>query len=165
MKATGLDGLTASNLIRLCKDDAAVENMRKTFEEWFNGDISAYVKKTRIVMLAKKEPENDKVPVFPKVGEVRSIAIANNVGKLFEKVMLRKIEEDAGPDFFHHSQAGFRKGKSTLTLVQKLLSKLHRFSQTIRRELDTRPRIRRALRPIRGVAFIDFRRAFDSVNR
>lgn len=81
----------------------------------------------------------------------RGIALMNHIGKIFTNILRARLEEWAErTNIIPESQAGFRKGRGCLDNLFTLQSTIQL-------------RISNASNPV-FVLFIDFRRAFDSVN-
>ena len=86
-KATGIDGLKDVQIKVLTRFEKFSEKMRAQFEEWLNGkNLPQYLITARTVFLSKDGTQ------YPKEGEVRIIAILPALMKLYELVLLQKIE-------------------------------------------------------------------------
>ena len=100
---------------------------------------------------------------FPRVPNIRTIAITSPLLKLFEKIFLKKLNEDLlDKQVIHEKQRGFQAGKSTLTNI-------HELAEIFRREKQRQKDLRRQKVPLARrertfVAFIDIRKAFDTTN-
>ena len=86
-KATGIDGLKDSQIKALSRIEKFAEKMRSQFEDWINGkNLPPYLSTARTVFLSK-----DGTP-YPKEGDVRIIAILPALMKLYELIVLQKLE-------------------------------------------------------------------------
>ena len=108
-------------------------------------------------MLSKEKTE------FPEVGNVRTISVLPAVFKVFERIVLNRLKEELSSNPLHPAQTGFTEGKSTMHNVHELTSLV----QTARNyALEQRRTVKEvSKRSWQFVAFIDLRKAFDSVNR
>ena len=117
--------MKAHQLIKLGQDNATVKKLTSTFNEWANNGAPAYIKRARVVFLSKEAGP------FVSIGGTRQLAILPLVGKLYEKILLKMVNDHIGEDFFHPAQAAFRKGYSTLTNVKKLLVKMQTMKEQV----------------------------------
>ena len=86
-KATGIDGLKDVQIKALSRFEKFAEKMRSQFEDWLNGkNLPAYLTTARTVFLSKDGTQ------YPKEGDVRIIAILPALMKLYELVLLQKLE-------------------------------------------------------------------------
>jgi len=87
---------------------------------------------------------------FPKLTDIRPIAITTLPQKLIEHVLLEKLERDLG-NTISQAQFGFRPKKETLMHVLGLIDRLksHR---------DSKPK-----RFKHNLVFVDFSAAFDAI--
>jgi len=88
---------------------------------------------------------------YPKINEIRPIAITTLPQKIIEHILLEKLESEFG-ESISRAQFGFRPRKETLMHIIRLIDRL----QTIR-ELKSK-RFKHCL------VFIDFSTAFDSID-
>ena len=100
---------------------------------------------TRLMLLSKTGSK------FPKVTEIRPIAITTLPQKVIEHVLLGRLELEFG-DKISNAQFGFRPRMETLMHILRLIDKL----QSIR---DSKPK-----RFKHCLVFIDFSTAFDSID-
>ena len=96
--------------------NALVNKLHCSYNDWANrGFAPQYVKSARMFMLSKTSSAK------PPLGEVRSIAIMTQVGKVYQKLLLSHLTKTIQDQHtLHPSQAGFMQQKSTLTNVYKL---------------------------------------------
>ena len=89
-KAIGTDGLPDYVLKQNNRQEMLTEKLKTVFESWLNGhEIPKYVKTTRIVALSKEENNP-----YPEVGKIRTIAVSSAVTKLYEKIILQKLQPE-----------------------------------------------------------------------
>ena len=63
---------------------------------------------------------------FPSVGNIRTIAILPLISKLYERVILSKLQKEIkDKSLIHYTQCGFREGKSTLHNLKRLIEMLN----------------------------------------
>ena len=142
MKSSGIDKLSA----RVCKDAFLV--LSDKLLHIFNHSLAANVfpsrwKYAKVVPLFKGGERND-------VSNYRPVSLLPLPGKLLEKIVHSRITSFLnGQNFLSQDQGGFRKGFSTLATVADLTDDL--FNQ-INQGMTTL------------AAFIDLRKAFDTVN-
>lgn len=49
----------------------------------------------------------------------RPLSMVNTIGKMFERVLKRRLEAHLGPEGLSENQNGFRRGKSTIWMPSK----------------------------------------------
>lgn len=141
-KACGIDGI----VVEFWKNAPNLVNaIRRVLDTSFN--LAIYPDEWKVSVI---------VPVFKNKGNMsspdcyRGIALIPSLGKGFSSVICTRLEKWAEMnDFFIKTQSGFRKGRSCIDNIFML--------DTLVRKYVNDGRL--------YTAFIDFRKAFDSVNR
>ena len=142
MKSSGIDKLSA----RICKDAFLV--LADKLLHIFNCSLSLSIfpekwKSAKVVPLYKGGERND-------VSNYRPVSLLPLPGKLLEKIVHSRISSFLNDHkFLSQNQGGFRKGFSTLATVADLTDDLYR-------------QINQGMTTL--AAFIDLRKAFDTVN-
>jgi hypothetical protein len=151
-KATGVDGLPAefiSHATMRCEDGVVVNvltpHITCLFNKVLHGNYPTAWASCAVV------------PVFKGKGDAtvmdnyRGIAVGNALAKLYSLVLLARLDDWAEAGRWRaHGQAGFRAGRGTLDNIFILNHVIEKSRQ------DRKPVF---------TAFIDFRKAYDSVNR
>ena len=87
-RACGIDGCSSRLLKNQQREQLLATKLCKVFNVWATGvNLPQYINTARIIMLSK---ENN---VFPQYGKVRTIAIAPTLTKVYEKVILKRLNE------------------------------------------------------------------------
>jgi hypothetical protein len=156
-KAIGLDGLKDTQ-IKLNKE-TLVPVLTKRFNEWIKaGKAPDYITNARVVSLSKEST------AYPSVGNIRTIAISPAITKLYEKAIYPHLMAVIkSKSLVHLHQRGFMPGCGTAQNIVDLIEVI-KLAQT-KCETDRRNKIKVNKRAQQSVLFIDFKRAFDSVDR
>ena len=86
-KATGVDGLGDKRLRLILEDVTIFNKTLSAFNIWANDNyIPKYLNTVRIIGLSK-----DGTNPTPEVGKIRLIAIGNAVEKLYQTILLNKL--------------------------------------------------------------------------
>ena len=133
----------------------------RSFNSWITDlRIPAYTKVAKIIPLSKDENNSP----FPKLGDVRTIAVAPAITKLFELCILQKLRaEIADKSLIHTNQRGFVLEKSCEDNIVDLLQIMN-----TAKDLEQAYRvanIRNHQREKTYLVFIDLKKAFDKVPR
>ena len=146
-KATGIDGISAEIMKFLIKD----AEIRRYAVKCFNNAIREKINEDWLISKTKMLPKNKR----PKILEFRPIAVTVNSSKILCSIMREKIEEHLKERRVkYENQYGFtKKGRPdhclyTLDYIA---------TRTYRKKY-------RKVKPL-FYAFIDFRKAYDSINR
>lgn len=113
-KAPGIDGITAE-MLKLFG-----ENRMDIIEKVINGELMKNEfdddwKIARLVLIPKPGKQ------IEHVGSYRPLCIISTLGKLYEKLIVeRLIKETEEKKVLTEHQFGFRKGKSTITALEKI---------------------------------------------
>jgi ribonuclease HI len=140
--AVGLDGISYQLLCHLPL--TWLELLHSFFHYcWNKGTIPSFWKQSVVVPIHKQgKPKS-------VVGSYRPIALTSNVSKLFEKIILQRLNYYCEKNnILPKEQAGFRKGRCTLDHLVKL-------SSQIKKQFAHRKSIL--------ATFFDVKRAYDSV--
>ncbi|HRP36755.1 MAG TPA: reverse transcriptase domain-containing protein [Candidatus Dojkabacteria bacterium] len=100
---------------------------------------------TRLMLLSKSGT------LYPRLREIRPIAVTTAVQKIIEHVILGKLEAEMGSSI-SETQFGFRKQKETSMHVLRLLDRLKTFKETKMKRFTNH------------LVFIDFSNAFDAID-
>jgi len=101
---------------------------------------------------------------YPKVGDIRTIAILPSITKVYELAILARINNHISANgIIHKHQRGFTAGCSTTTNIEHVLTRATELKETQR--IMAASKIPRIQRSKSGFFFIDFKKAFDSVPR
>ena len=88
-KAIGVDGLADFLLRDKERRSMLVDKLYPTFNQWINGkELPPYLKRTRVIALSK-EQDNP----YPKMGKIRTIAVAPALMKVYEKTLCKKLNK------------------------------------------------------------------------
>ena len=131
------------------------------FNQWAAGNkLPKYLNKATIIPLSKDANS----PLFPRVGDVRTIAVIPSLAKMFEICILNRLKDWIGENnILHHNQRGFTAGRGC---DDNLLDILEIFQAAKRKEQDARERkIKNKVRVKTFLLFIDLRKAFDRIPR
>ena len=122
-KATGMDGLKDVMIKALVKHQAFKTKLRLQMQNWLNGEsVPAYLTTARTIFLSKEDTP------YPSEGNVRIIAILPALTKLYELVLLEKLnKETARLHLVHENQRGFVAGKSTLHNIHDVVRLIKNF--------------------------------------
>ena len=118
------------------------------------------MKTAKTIFLSKDENGSQ----FPKVGDVRIIAVLPAITKLYELVLHEKLLADINARApLHPHQRGFVAGKGCLNNLADVLHVMQEaqkdISQAIQLKIPPKKRCNHYL------LFIDLRKAFDSISR
>ena len=94
-----------------------IPKLTRAFSLWNCTGLPTYVKTARIIALSQEGSK------FPDVENIRTIAILPAMMKIYEKVVIKRLQailKIAGD--FHHSQGGFVEKRSTAQNIEALLS-------------------------------------------
>ena len=157
-KATGLDQLPVQLLKQPHLRELVLERCRASFNDWVNASkVPSYCKEAKVFALSKEETD------FPRYGNVRTISVLPGVYKVFEKVVLKRLQEHLQEHPLNEAQCGFTPGRSTLHNVDQLVSLITRAKDYARAERRRTKKV--ASRNRQFVVFVDLKKAFDSVDR
>ena len=108
-KAVGPDLLKDTQLCLAKEDDLIVARLTNELYRWYVAGTPSYVKRARIVTLSKTTSQ------YPPVGQVRPIAILPAITKLYEQIIMCRLQKELSQldTPLHPRQRGFTKGKST----------------------------------------------------
>lgn len=117
-----------------------------------------YLKKARVVALSKDDTK------FPTVGNIRPIAVLPSLMKLFEQVVLTRLQDELNrTQPISKFQNGFKPNRG---IFHNISTVGHFLQQAIKQaEQDIRNKIKPKRRNHQFVLFMDLRKAFDSVLR
>lgn len=101
---------------------------------------------------------------FPKVGQVRTLAVSSPLLKLYEHILHCRLKEEVKTlDVLHHLQRGFTEGYSCSDNLVDLLNLIVELKEKERRyRLDGVPKRSRTKSYL---LFMDLAKAFDKINR
>ena len=117
--------------------------------------------RTGNIFCLSKEPTE-----FPTVGAIRTISVLPAITKMYELLLLQFLNEEVKRiNDIPENQRGFREKTSTFDNLLDLFSLIKGAKQLQQRYRDARPRVPVASRRTQYLLFIDFRKAFDRVNR
>ena len=151
----------SDNVLKSFKDDTPVlQKLASTFSTWYNhGELPPYMKKSLLTPLSKQDS------AYPNVGKIRPIAVLPATFKLYEHLVLQKLEKELSLPHLrlHPYQRGFRPGQTTATNVHDLCTFFRRAKNTAteQRRYIKNPKDRELI----YFLSIDFEKAFDRVNR
>ena len=116
-RAVGVDGLNSATLKSASHSEAVVCKLRITCQQWLdNGQIPEYLKQAKVIPLSKE------TTMFPQVGNIRTIAVLPAITKVYEKLILTRLQEEiTAKKLIHDSQSGFQRGKSTLSNLNSII--------------------------------------------
>ena len=156
-KAIGLDMLSARLLKLPCVRAKVVPKITAAFNDWQeHATCPHYLKSAKIIPLSKQNTE------YPDVGQIRLIAILPAISKVYEKCILRRLDDEiTALGGLHPSQTGFTKGKSTLHNIDamSIIVKKAREVARAERTREKKPELRRR----QYICLFDFTKAFDSL--
>jgi hypothetical protein len=112
-----------------------------------------------VIPLSKQETE------YPEIGKIRPIAISPAITKLYETILLRRLQTNISQlkPGIHAGQRGFTKGRS---MYDNLMDVGHFLLQGKKRDADARIRkVKPQFRSPYYVVFLDISKAFDQVDR
>ena len=159
-KAGGLDGLRDFILKAPEYRNILLQRLTPLFNDWANGGtVPAYLKATKTIPLSKEDNNN-----HPEEGNIRTIAVASALTKLYENVLLEKLQKHVDDnDIMFSGQRGFRRGMSTLNNIHELQEWVSQAKQEMRRNRNIISQKRR--KPDFYVITADLVKSFDRVNR
>ena len=141
-KASGQDGISAE-LIKSCKSALLSAIHSLIVRCWQEGRIPQDFKDAKIVTLYKNKGDRS------DCNNHRGISLLSVVGKVFARVVLKKLQVLA-EGVYSESQCGFRRDRSTIDMI---------FTLSLLKE-----KCREQRQPL-FIAFIDLTKAFDLVSR
>ena len=141
-KASGQDGIPAE-LIKSCKSVLLPSIHRLIVRCWEEGRMPQDFKDAKIVTIYKNKGDRS------DCNNHRGISLLSVVGKLFARVVLRRLQVLA-EEVYPESQCGFRRDRSTIDMI---------FTLSLLKE-----KCREQHQPL-FMAFIDLTKAFDLVSR
>ena len=146
-KATGIDGISAEIMKFLIRD----EEIKKYAVRCFNNAIKEKINENWLISKTKMLPKNKR----PKILEFRPIAVTVNSSKILCSIMREKIEDYLKEKKIkYENQYGFTKGgrpDHCLYTLDYIATRTYK-----RRDRKVKPLF---------YAFIDFKKAYDSINR
>ena len=146
-KASGIDGISAEIMKFLIKD----EEIKKYSIKCFNNAIKEQINEDWLISKTKMIPKNKR----PKILEHRPIAVTVNSSKILCSIMRKKIENYLKEKKINYeNQYGFTKGgrpDHCLFTLDYIATR-------------TYAKRGRKIKPL-YYAFIDFKKAYDSINR
>ena len=110
-KAIGIDKLKDTHLKLLLKYSEPVkEKIKRLITGWVNGlPIPEYFTVAKTFLLSKEDTP------YPKVGNVRIIAVLPSILKLYEQILLKQLRLELKQTIpLHANQRGFVEGKCTM---------------------------------------------------
>ena len=128
-KAIGIDKLKDSHLKLLLKYSEPVkEKVRMLITGWVNGlPIPAYFTVAKTFLLSKEETP------YPKVGNVRIIAVLPSILKLYEQILLKQLRSELKQTIpLHPNQRGFVEGKCTMHNLADVIKVVNKCKEEIR---------------------------------
>ena len=141
-KASGQDGIPAE-LIKSCKSVLLPSIHKLIVRCWEEGRMPQDFKDAKIVTIYKNKGDRS------DCNNHRGISLLSVVGKLFARVVLRRLQVLA-EEVYPESQCGFRRDRSTIDMI---------FTLSLLKE-----KCREQHQPL-FMAFIDLTKAFDLVSR
>ena len=108
--------LTARALKNPSQKKLIVDKLHHSFNKWLQTEsYPSYLNTARVIPLSKEATE------FPTLGAIRTIAVLPAVSKVFEKVLLSRLQAlIISKNLVHPAQAGFSANKSTETNIDRL---------------------------------------------
>lgn len=117
----GVDGLPDYILKDQCRRKQLKAKLKGVFEDWLNGEpLPTYMKTCRVVALSKEDGQQ-----YPKLGKIRTIAVAPSVMKLYEKIIHQKLWKEI--DRLHliaDNQNAYKKNCSTLNNLEETINQM-----------------------------------------
>ena len=84
----GLDLQKDTQLRLALEDDRLITKLTTELSRWYAVGAPRYVKSARIILLSKTPSQ------YPPVGSVRPIAILPAISKLYEQIILHRLQEE-----------------------------------------------------------------------
>ena len=143
-KAAGLDRVLIEHLKAISNSCKLLRLLHKLFNDCLNAGVYPWNTTAITPLLKKGDPYNP--------DNYRAIAVGSNIGKLFSSILLerlltfRAMEHPDTPN-----QLGFKKGAQTVDHIFTINTCFEKYVKKGKKRLHT--------------AFVDFRKAFDSVPR
>ena len=119
-KATGLDALAIKHLKNRTTRANLTAKLSIEFTNWANNSsIPEYIKRARVIPLSKDDTDT------PDYGQIRTIAILPALSKVFEKVVLKRLQKNLSEsNSLSKTQRGFTQGASTMNNIYDLATLL-----------------------------------------
>ena len=158
-KATGIDKLNHAQLKEKTYRTPLVKKLTFVFNKWWKGaEIPAYLKTARVVALSKDGTQR------PAEGDIRTIAIAPQLTKVYEHVVHARLDEHiTSKGLIHKTQRGFMKDQSTAHNLNDFIDLIE--SAKAREAQYRADKVKVADRDRTFILFIDLQKAFDRVDR
>ena len=159
-KAAGIDKLRDIHLKFLLKTSPRVKfKIQVLILKWLNGgDIPYYFTHAKTFLLSKEQNQ------FPKVGNVRIIAVLPAILKLYEQILLLNLRRELQRTTpLHENQRGFIEGKCTMHNIKDIVDQINHCKLSIKKDIDKKLSVDK--RCTHYLLFIDISKAFDSINR
>lgn len=141
-KSPGLDGLPAE-LFKNLSDHTLLKFYEVIKLCWQEGSVPRDFRDAKFIQIYKNKGNRNSCDSY------RGISLLNIAGKILARLLLPRLQK-LGERVYPESQAGFRSGRSTIDMIFSL------------RQLQEKCREKQL--PL-YVAFVDLKKAFDSVNR